>query len=102
MTVKEICERLANVESITNDRVYIVNYDSFRIKMHILLGFIHKVEAGSEMKPIPMNYAILDDVWPDKSIKVKIEDVYADEDSAKKALNAHIQGLIDNLELKKL
>ena len=102
MTVKEICERLINVESTNNDRVYIVVYDSFRIKKHLLLGFIHEVEEGINKIPTPMNYAVLDDEWPNKSIRIKIEDVYANADSAKKALNAHIQGLIDNLELKKL
>lgn len=100
MTIKEICERLSNVDSPLNDKVYLVDYEHYKVKPYTLNGFVRVDEGGSQGSKYAM-YAVLEVGYPDSDIRVKIDRLYGNRKSAISALNSHIDSQIKDLEDKK-
>jgi hypothetical protein len=101
MDINEICERLKNVKSTFNEKVYTINEERLTIKAHTLLGFI-KLDEGDEQRTKYVYYAYIDGEYPVVNQKIEINKLYSNETLAKEALNKIIQQKVDCLLAKKL
>lgn len=101
MDINEICERLKNVKSIFNEKVYTIDEEKLTIKAHTLSGF-HKIDEGDEQRCKFVYYAYIDGEYPVDTQKIEISKLYSNETLAKEALNKIIQQKVDCLLAKKL
>lgn len=101
MTITEICVKLSKMNNIYNEKVYVIDYDKYKVKPYTLNGFVRIDEGGSHRCKY-VKYAVLEVGYPEKDIRVPIDKLYGDEKSAIDALNSYIDGQIEYLEDKKL
>ena len=101
MTINEILERLKNVKSVFNEKVYIIDEKNLKIKAHTLLGF-NKLDEGNEQRCKYVYYAYIDGEYPVVNQKIEIDKLYGNEALAKNALNKLIQTKVDSLLAKKI
>lgn len=101
MNIIDICERLKNVKSVFNDKVYTINEERLIIEETTLLGFA-KIDDGNSRNREYGYYAFIEgDYNPAKYLKIEIEKLYSNKESAQTALNEIIQQKVDALLAKK-